>query len=72
MKKFDVSPSKIMLILLGVLVAIIVGFSSNAIGAKNSFVDLNAASSKIESVQKHISSLDPQKKVADFLLQLVK
>lgn len=35
MKKFDISTSKIILIILGVLVAIVIGFNSKAVGAES-------------------------------------
>lgn len=37
MKKFDISTSKILLIILGVLVAIVIGFNSKAIGAQGDY-----------------------------------
>lgn len=61
MKKFDVSPSKVLLILLGVLLAIIIGFSSNAIGGKTSLNNIEIPSPiKLEKVKDHFKAEMPK------------
>ncbi len=56
MKKLDARYSKILLILLGVLVAIVIGFQSNAVGFDSELQDQ-------ESIEQETSSFDTSGKL---------
>lgn len=53
MKKFDVSTSKVILIILGVLVAIVIGFNSKAVGARNMGTIMKVSSEYALKIEKN-------------------
>lgn len=69
MKKFDARYSKILLILLGVLVAIIIGFQSNAVGFDS---ESQLASPDFDTKEQSTPLFEPSGKLHFKLLSLLK